>query len=307
MNEQNGARYAVLNGMVCEALDAKISIFDRGFLYGDGLFETLPVYGGRPFLLKEHVARLCAGAHALRFEQKLDAMPWEDWAGALVQANALEQGVLRIAVSRGCAQGPGLRGVGASHPTVILTAAPPRAYPAHYRAPGVVVQRSAQIHPSPSMLPTEFKHSNYLASLLALDDARRGGADEALLVNQSGRVCEAAMSNVFVITATRLVTPCLEEGPLAGITRRLVLDLASSCGLNAQEQAVSWCDLAHSTECFLTNSLAGIVPVRAVVDPLSGEVMVRWVAPGPGTQRLTEAYWHLARTQAGAPWGLGAR
>jgi branched-subunit amino acid aminotransferase/4-amino-4-deoxychorismate lyase len=302
MSVQGYARYALINGRVRVAAHARVSIFDRGWLYGEGLFETVPIYDRQPFLLTEHLTRLQAGACALGFQATLLDLPWAGWVRRLLEANGLTQGVLRIQATQGPAAAPGPRAHPVGAPTVVLTAAAPRPPPLRSDQTGLTVLLSAVVHPSTAMLPTAIKHCNYLVSLGALNQALSAGADEALMLNQDGRVCEAACSNVLAVMADHLVTPDLTEGPLAGVTRAAVLAIAARLGLPVQERPLTLNELLAAQEVLLTNALTGPVPVQTLRAEAAGTVLRTWPAPGPWTRQLARHYWDQVRRQAGAPW-----
>ncbi len=295
MSDQHNENFCSINGVLTRSAQATVSIHDRGFLYGDGLFETIPVYQDVAFALEAHLQRLLNGVAALRINHAPSTEELTRWIDELIAANGGNDGVLRIALSRGQ---HGAYGLGCSNlqaPTVVITWSPPRRYaPASYRE-GIALHVSDIRHPSPAMLPTRFKHANYLVSILAYDDAIRHGAAEALLLNEHGRICEGAFSNIFFVRDDVLLTPALEEGALAGITRQIVIDIAQSSDVRIIEDAITTDILEHGDECFITNSNAGLLPVRNI-----GEH--EFAAPGSMTRILSERYWQKVLTQAGRPW-----
>lgn len=291
----NDAAYTYLNGSMVPAAQALVPISDRGFLYGDGLFETVPVYAGRPFLLRHHSQRLVDGARALRFATAPSLSVLEDAALQVIQSNRAGDGVLRLALSRGAVGAEGLACATAQPPTLAVTWSAPRRYSSAAYLQGIDVRYAQTRHPAPDGVPTTCKHANYLACILALDEARSSGAAEALMLGPCGTVVEAATSNLFVVHRGRLVTPPLSVGALAGITRGAVLAMAPSLGLEVAETEVSPHLLSTCSEVFLTNSLAGVLPVRHV----HGDA-VRQV--GAVTRQLFLAYWRQVRELAGPPW-----
>jgi len=284
-----------LNGHLLPAAQALVPVSDRGFLYGDGVFETVPVYAGRPFLLQPHVHRLVAGALALRFAAPPALALLEDAALQVVQANRGGDGVLRLALSRGALGAEGLACDTAGPPTLAVTWSPPRRYAAAAYVQGVEVHIATTRHPAPDGVPTSAKHANYLACVLAMDEARRAGAAEALMLGPRGTIVEAATSNLFVVYRGRLLTPPLHEGPLPGVTRASVLALARALGVPAAEATIRPRRLVDCSELFLTNSIAGVLPVRQVVGQAAR-------LPGPITRQLFTAYWAQVRAEAGPPW-----
>lgn len=284
-----------LNGRLLPAAQALVPVSDRGFLYGDGVFETVPVYAGKPFLLRPHLHRLLDGALALRFATPPALALLDDAAQQVVQANGSGDGVLRLALSRGALGAEGLACTTAQPPTLAVSWSPPRRYAATAYVEGVDVRIATTRHPAPDGVPTWAKHANYLASILALDEARRAGATEALMLGARDTLVEAATSNLFVVYRGRLLTPPLHEGALPGITRATVMALASTLGVDAAEHTITPHLLTDCSEIFLTNSLAGVLPVRQVAGQAARQ-------PGRITRQLFTAYWAQVRAEAGPPW-----
>ncbi|TDA68702.1 MAG: hypothetical protein D9V47_08115 [Clostridia bacterium] len=280
-----------LNAELLPAEKALVSVFDHGFSYGDGLFETILVVGRHPVFLAAHLERLAAGARILRLE-----LPWsgEQLAAAVqetVAAAALGSGYLRLTVTRGA--GEGWRLAACREPTLLIVPYDHIPYPAEDYAQGfaAAISRWRRNHHSPL---AQVKSLNYLENILAKDEALALGAQEAILLNLEGRVAEGAMSNVFVIGDGYLVTPPPQEGPLPGITRRYVLELASRVGLTAAERPVAPGELVGAPEAFLTSSLMGIMPLTF----LEGRP-VGTGRPGPLTRRLARVYQEAIGSEGG--------
>jgi len=286
--------------------DATVSVFDRGLLYGDGLFETMPIYAGRPFLLDDHLARLVRGTEALRIA---NAPGFDDWRAAvstLLDAECPDNATLRLWITRGVNTGSGLACGAATKPTWIAACLPARRYAARVYDDGMVLALSAREHAMPSQLPTASKHANYLASILAFDDAQAAGADEALLCNPHGNVCEGAFSNLFAVLDGVLVTPPLDEGPLAGTARARLLALAAASGIAHAEAPIPLSRLADASELMLSNALIGIAPVCRVLplDPGGHDPAPNLRSPGPVTRGLASGYAALVAAETGATWPL---
>lgn len=286
-----------LDGHLVDAEHAKVSVFDRGFLYGDGLFETLPVYDGMPFLLDEHLRRLQDGARSLRYVDPPPEQHWRAAAAAVIGACKEPSSTLRLWMSRG--RSAGLSCSGAHRPTWVAACLPARYYEPHIHEQGTTLFASERIHLLPDQAPTACKHANYLGSILAFDEAQTHAADEALLCNARGQVCEGAYSNLFFVLDGELITPPLSEGPLAGIARACVLSLAAALGLRHAERPLAYARLGEAEEAFMTNSLIGLAPIRRVVEARG--TVAEW-APGPITRRLGAAYADLVRKRTGAAW-----
>ncbi len=277
-------RFWLWDGRLVPEAEVRLSPWDRGFRYGDGLYETLRVHRGRPFRLGEHLARMREGLALLELD--LDpgaAFPRPDLL-ELIAASGLGagEGRLRLFVTRGPDRGPALPPARVS-PTRLAMVEP--------LAPGAPASdpRPLRLAAVTAMAPrpaawASLKSLNHLPYVLAAAAAARAGADDALLVYQ-GKVKETTSANLFVVRDGAVLTPPLGEGILAGVTRDLVLALARAVAGEAREEAIPFADLARAEEAFATGSVAGVRPV-AVVDgrPLGA------AAPGPVTRRLQLAY-----------------
>jgi branched-chain amino acid aminotransferase len=248
----------VLNGQLVLEEAAVVSVFDRGFLYGDGLFETLRLYHGRPFRWAQHMDRLRRGAGAIGLMLPLDPDAMRSLVGDLVRANQMPGGVLRIAVSRG--SGPrGYSPRGAGPPTLVLSL--------HSASPlDPANPRRGRLGVSSFHLPAgdklaAVKGASKLLQVLARAEAEAQGFDEALLLNTDGEVVEAASSNLFWIEGDTVCTPPLDSGALAGVTRELVLELCAARGLPTQERTITLEDLHSAQAIFLTQSVLEIISV----------------------------------------------
>ncbi len=286
--------------------DATVSVFDRGLLYGDGLFETMPIYAGRPFLLDDHLARLMRGTQALRIANAPSLDDWRAAVSALLDAERPDCATLRLWITRGVNTGSGLACSAATRPTWIAACLPARRYDARVYGEGMVLALSAREHAMPSQLPTASKHANYLASILAFDDAQAAGADEALLCNPHGRVCEGAFSNLFAVLDGVLVTPPIDEGPLAGTARARLLALAAASGIARAEAPIPLSRLVDASELMLSNALIGIAPVRQVLprEPADPDPAPNLRSPGPVARHLASEYAALVASETGATWPL---
>jgi branched-chain amino acid aminotransferase len=279
----------LLNGAFVAEDAARVSLFDRGFLYGDGAFETLAAYGGRIFRAAQHVQRLAQSLRALRIDPPRTGDDMQADLYALLERNGMRDAILRISVSRG----PGPRGAsmhGAGAPSYAIACYPPKLPAQPLRRHGA---KLALV--SVRKTPAQSKSANYLNSILALAEATDQGADEALLLDMRGMIAECAYSNVFVVTRDGLVTPALETGIFPGITRSVILEVARAQAIAAKEVLVDPSLLLDADEVFITNTVSGVLPVRAV-----GEHS--FAAPGPVTSRLAQGYWSVVEQEAGRPW-----
>jgi branched-chain amino acid aminotransferase len=264
-----------LNGALAEEGEACIAPSDHGFLVGDGVFETLRWYGGRPFALGEHLSRLGDGCGVLG----ITPPPRDDLeraAHAVVEANGLRDARMRITVT----SGPGPPGLvrGDGPPTLLIVALPLSPWPSVSTA---VISRLRRDEQNPL---AGVKTVSLAEGVTALAEARAAGADEALVLNHRGHLCEATTANVFLVHDGVAATPPLESGVLAGITREHVLELG------AVEQVLSRPDIATAQEAFLTSSTREVQPLVAV----DGRPVADG-QPGPVTIRLADAYADLVR------------
>ena len=250
-----------LNGQFVPEADAKVSVFDRSFLYGDGLFESVRVYAGKAFRWPQHLERLHAGAKFLGIRIPFSDVELTAAANELVTRNALPEANLRLVLSRGV--GPrGYSPKGADSPTLVMTLhSAPVVSPEHPMR-WELITSSFRI-PAGDRLAT-FKTANKLAQVMARAEAEERGADEALLLNTDGRFAEAASSNLFWIENGVVCTTPLAEGLLAGVTRALVLELAGQLGLPTAERSCRLWQLQQAEGVFLTTSSLEIVPAIAL-------------------------------------------
>jgi branched-chain amino acid aminotransferase len=271
-----------LNDCLVGENEALVSVFDRGFMYGDGVFETLRVYGGRAFQLHDHLGRLETSAGLVRILLPRTLSEIASDVDAVVGANELDDGVVRIAVSRGV----GLRGPsidGAVRPTYVVSAGPLPGDLDDRRRRGIALAVVGTRRVSGRALPSAAKHANYLNSILAHTEAVESGADEALLLAGSGEIAECSGANVFLVEESRVLTPHLDAGILPGCARASVLDLCHRHGIPAGEQRLEPEALDRAHEVFVTNSVVEILPVRSIGDR-------RFAVPGPVTGRLMDLY-----------------
>lgn len=252
-----------IDGQIVTEENAKISVLDHGLLYGDGLFEGIRVRNGRIFRLDRHLARLRVGASVLGLELPFDAEQQAKIIADTLRAFGKRDAYLRLVVTRG--EGPlGVDPTTCKKPTVICIAAEIGLYSAEQRAQGLTLITSSYRRPNPDVQDVAVKTLNYLGSALAKQEAKQRGADEALLLNQSGRVSEASVANVFVLSGRKLCTPPAIDGCLEGINRGAVLEIARDLGFAVAERSLGRRDLLAADEVFLTGSGAGVVGVRSL-------------------------------------------
>ncbi|MDQ7248906.1 aminotransferase class IV [Dongia sedimenti] len=252
-----------LNGAIVPHDFARIDPADRGFTLADGLFETLRAYRGKPFRLADHLERLSDSADALGIPLLFDVPAIAEAVIAVLEANRLADAAIRITLTRGT--GPrGLAPPADVKPTLLIAATPYTPLPDICAAVTVGIRRNEG---SPL---SRMKSLAYLDNVLAAGEAAQRHAEEAILLNNAGRVCGAARANLFAVIAGRLVTPPVSDGVLAGIARRVVLELAAVLKIPAEEASLSPADLAGAQEIFLTNSLFEIRSVARLDDRAFG-------------------------------------
>jgi branched-chain amino acid aminotransferase len=285
-----------LNGALVPRSQARVSVFDHGFLYGYGLFETIRAYNGTIFLLERHIRRLLSSAGAIGLAHGLAGI---DLAGACVdtlKANNLKDARLRLTVSRGEVEYFPDSSSGIT-PTVLVTAKSYQALPAQAYGRGFRAMISSLRRCSQSVL-SKLKSTNYLTSVLAKLEAEEAGMEEALLLNERGFLTEGSISNIFFANAQDLVTPPLESGILPGITREVMLELARALGIRVIEKDVGLEEVEQFSEAFLTNSVMEIMPLVEIRD--AGRVIAIGSGnPGEMTGRLTVAYREMVQRETG--------
>jgi len=274
--------------------DAKISVFDHGLLYGDGIFEGIRAYNGRVFKLEEHIDRLFCSAKSLLLEIPAGRA---ELAGAVVETcrrNKLRDGYIRLVVTRGVGT-LGLNPTRCKNPSVIIIAGKIQLYPAELYQRGmeiITVPTTRNLH---SALNPAIKSLNYLNNILAKMEANNAGCEEAIMLNAQGFVAECTGDNVFIVKGKRLMTPPLSAGALYGITRQVVMEIAAESGLEISEPNLSRHEIFNADECFLTGTGAELVPVVKVDGRVIGTGK-----PGPVTVRLVAEY-HALTKVSGEP------
>jgi branched-chain amino acid aminotransferase len=278
-----------LNGALVPREKASISPFDRGFLYGYGLFETVRSYEGRVFRLDWHMARLMRSAEEVGLASQLDPAELERAIYQTLEANRLLNARIRLTV----AAGEGERGL--SPPTsgrlTILVVAEELTLPSHIYQQGIRAAIVSTRRNSQSPLP-RIKSLNYLEGLIAHLEAVALGADEAIMLNDRGYVSECSTSNIFLVLTGKLHTPSLNSGILPGVTREAVLELAHETDIEAMEGEIPPSDLLRADEVFITTSVRELVPVVMIDGKLVG-----LGKPGEVTKRLMTAYKELVRRE----------
>jgi branched-chain amino acid aminotransferase len=273
-----------LDGKYCDEQDAKVSVFDHGLLYGDGVFEGIRAYNGRVFKLREHIDRLFYSAHAILLEIPMSR---EELINATVETcrqNNLREGYIRLVVTRGVGT-LGLNPNRCKRGSVIIIADKIQVYPKEMYDNGMAIVTVATVRNLHSALNPAIKSLNYLNNILAKIEANNAGVEEAIMLNAEGFVSECTADNIFLVKGNQLLTPPLSAGALYGITRGTVMDLGRAAGLQVSEPNLTRYDVFNADECFLTGTGAEVVPVTKVDGRVIGAGK-----PGSTTKKLIEQY-----------------
>ncbi len=274
-----------VNGRIGDGTSAVVPVFDHGFLFGEGIYETLRTYNRRPFLLDRHLRRLRASAAAIglpvplsdpQFVARIDQ--------TMTAANDAHEWYVRLLVTRG---------VGAlsydpdscPEPTVVIIVLPHTELPAELRSRGIAIVRSSVIRNHPGALDPRIKSNNLLNNALAMQEALRKGAREALMRNHRGEISECAQSNFFLVRQGEALTPSLDSGLLEGVTRNFLFEVGHAVGVPVREAILTDADLATAEEMFITSTTRGVLPVTLLDGRPVGSGR-----PGPVTGVLAAGY-----------------
>jgi len=280
-----------LNGQLVDAAEAKVSVFDHGLLYGDGIFEGIRLYSGNVFRLDEHLERLEYSAKAIMLK-----MPWTraeiaEAICATCRANGLTDGYIRLVVTRGVG-GLGLNPNLCKDPQLFIIADKIQLYPAEFYTQGLKIVTVGTRRLSAAAMPPMIKSLNYLNNILAKIEAMQAGCLEAIMLNDEGYVAECTGDNVFIVHKGKVFTPTGSEGALRGITRDCVVDMAGELGIPLVESRLTRYDLWIADEVFLTGTAAEVVPVISVDGRVIGDGR-----PGPVTGRFLEVFRRRVTTE----------
>jgi branched-chain amino acid aminotransferase len=286
-----------LDGRFVDEAEARVSVFDHGFLYGDGVFEGIRAYDGRVFRLDEHVERLYHSAQAIMLDLPLSQREMREVVLETCRRNDIRNGYIRVV----CSRGAGDLGIDPRNcrrgPTVVCIADKLTMYPRSMYEEGMAVITTTTRRNSPAALDPGIKSLNYLNNILAKIEVNRAGVGEGLMLNGEGYVAEATGDNIFIVDGGELVTPPPYVGILEGITRNCVIELAGSLGVPFAEKVFTLLAVYRAEECFLTGTGAEVIPVVRVDDRQIGDGR-----PGPVTRRIMEAF-HAAVRREGVEIG----
>lgn len=276
-------------GQLVDKSEAKVSVYDHGLLYGDGVFEGIRVYVGKVFLLEEHVDRLYESARAIRLEIPMSPAAMAQAVRETVAANKLTGGYVRLVVTRGAGT-LGLDPRKTADPQVIIIADTIALYPPEMYADGLRLITASTIRNHPQALSARIKSLNYLNNILAKIEGSDAGCVEAVMMNHLGHVAECTGDNIFLVKNRVLSTPSTDSGILEGITRNCVIQLARQAGYEVRETTLVRHDIYVADECFLTGTAAEVIPATSLDGRLIGTGK-----PGPVTRDLLERFRKLTR------------
>ena len=273
-----------LDGQIVDEADAKISVFDHGVLYGDGVFEGIRIYDGCVFRLREHLDRLWSSAKYIMLEIPMSRDELVDAVAKTVRANELRNGYIRLVVTRGIGD-LGLSPTNCGNASIFIIAANIRLYPEEDYNNGMEIVTVPTRRVNSAAFSPAIKSLNYLTNILAKIEARQFGAPEAIMLNDQGYVGECTGDNIFMVHKGKILTPCAQQGALKGITRDTIFDIAQEIGVPIEEHDLTRYDLWNADECFLTGTAAEAVPVVK----LDGR-QIGAGTPGPIFARVLEAF-----------------
>ncbi len=252
-----------INGKFYSKEDAKISVYDHGLLYGDGVFEGMRTYSGKVFRLAEHIDRLYESARAILLTIPMSKQDLIDAVKKTVELSGLSDSYIRLVVTRG-AGSLGLDPNRTSDPQIIIIVDLIALYDRKYYDEGLKIITASTIRNHPAALSPRIKSLNYLNNIMAKIEGLQAGCMEAIMLNHKGEVAECTGDNIFIVKHGHLLTPPTDAGILEGITRNAILELAKELKIPAREATLTRHDLLVADECFLTGSAAEVIPVVSI-------------------------------------------
>src|SRR5229473_2912063 len=283
-----------IDGKFYSEANAKVSVFDHGLLYGDGIFEGIRFYNGRVFRLEQHLERLWNSARSICLDIPMTRQEMTEALLETIRQNHLRDGYIRLVVTRGIGN-LGLNPEQCKNPSVIIIAATIALYHEDFYRKGLSIVTVATRRSNPASLNPAVKSLNYLNNVMARIEANLARADEALMLNDAGNVAECTADNVFIIKRGQIFTPPITAGALRGITRAVVFDIAAELGLKISETDITRHDVFIADECFLTGTAAEIIPVIKADGRTIGTGK-----PGPITTRMIGRFREMTR-ETGTP------
>ena len=273
-----------IDGEYFDKKNAKISVFDHGLLYGDGIFEGIRFYEGRVFKLKEHIQRLFISAKAILLEIEMTQDEMEEAVCETIRKNGLTDGYVRLLVTRGVGT-LGLSPFACDKSTVIIIADSISLYPDEKYKEGLKLITCSTRRTAPAALSPSVKSLNYLNNVMAKVEAIFADAEEGLMLNEQGFVAECTGDNIFVVRDGKIKTPPSSAGALPGITREVIFDIAGNLGVAIEESQMTRYDIYAADECFLTGTAAEVIAAVSLDRRLIGNGK-----PGPITEKFIESF-----------------
>lgn len=280
-----------INGKLFDKSEARVSVFDHGLLYGDGVFEGIRAYSGRVFRLQQHVDRLFESAKGIHLEIPMTRAAMADAIKQTLATNKLTDAYIRVVVTRG-AGSLGLDPRKTTDPQVIIITDKIALYPPELYEHGLKIITAATTRNHPNAVNPRIKSLNYLNNIMGKIEATQAGCLEALMLNHKGEVAECTGDNVFVVQHGVIHTPSSDSGILEGITRAAVIGLAREAGYTVIERTMDRLDVFKADECFLTGTAAELIPVVECDGRVIGDGR-----PGPITRELRERFHALVREE----------
>jgi len=281
-------RKIYLNGELVPEAEAQVSVFDHGYLYGDGIFEGIRAYNGRVFKLEEHIKRLYSSARSIMLDIPMEPEEIKEKILETIRANELEDAYIRVVISRGIGD-LGLDPRKCEQPTTVIIASEIELYDQSLYEKGLKVKTVPTRRNGPEMVNPRIKSLNYLNNIMARIEANLVGAPEAIMLNEQGYVAECTGDNIFIIEDDSLITPPPYAGILKGIKRGVTMEIAEEMGLDVREVQFTRYDLFNAEECFLTGTAAEVIPVVEV----DGRKISKGV-PGEYTKKIIKKFRELA-------------
>jgi branched-chain amino acid aminotransferase len=273
-----------LNGQFVDEADAKVSVFDHGLLYGDGVFEGIRLYSGNVFRLDQHLERLENSAKAILLTLPLNRKELSEATCETCRVNGLSDAYIRLVVTRGAGD-LGLAPWLCPKPSLFIIASKISLYPKEQYEKGLSIVTVPTRRVGPAALPSTVKSLNYLNNIMAKIEARQFGAQEGVVLNDQGYVAECTADNIFIVHRGSILTPPATQGALEGITRGAIFAIAAELGIPAREANLTRYDIWCADECFLTGTGAEVIPVVGLDGRSIGSGR-----PGPITRRVLEAF-----------------
>ena len=284
-------KWVYIDGEFYKKDEAKVSVFDHGYLYGDGVFEGIRAYNGRVFRCEEHIDRLYDAAKALALEIPMTKEELIEAMLATIRKNQLRDCYIRLVVSRGKGD-LGVNPNKCKRPTIVIITDKIEMYPPEMYKKGMKAITASTRRNMPGVLDPQIKSLNYLNNILAKIEANHAGASEAIMLNQNGLVTECTGDNIFIVKDGVLMTPPIYVGALDGITRRTVISLAEKLDIPFKEKELTLFNVYGADECFFTGTAAELIAVTEIDNRIIGDGQC-----GPITARLLEEYQKVARSE----------